>query len=39
MSWLERAEEADCVDSTFDSLVAKGILDQKTTGVLGITYI
>ena len=35
MSWLERAEEAECVDNTFDSLVAKGILKEKTTGLLG----
>jgi len=35
MSWLERAVEADCVDRTFDSLVSRGILKEKTTGILG----
>ena len=32
--WLERAEDADCVENTFDSLVARGILKEKSSGLL-----
>ena len=34
--WLIRAVDADCVESTFESLVARGILDEKSSGVFGI---
>lgn len=37
VSWLERAEEADCVDTTFDSLVARGILREQKSGLLGMS--
>lgn len=36
MNWLERAEEADCVESTFDNLVGRGILEEEKTGLMGM---
>jgi len=35
MSSLARAEQADCVNSTLDSLIAKGVLEERTTGIFG----
>ena len=32
---LARAEQADCVNSTLDSLIAKGVLEERTTGIFG----
>lgn len=34
--WLLRAEDADCVENTFESLIARGILKEKSTGFLGL---
>ena len=34
--WLERAADADLVETTFESLVARGILKEKASGILGI---
>jgi len=34
--WLLRAEDADCVENTFDSLIARGILKEKSSGLLGL---
>lgn len=34
--WLLRAEDADCVENTFESLIARGILKEKSTGILGL---
>jgi len=34
--WLIRAEDAECVENTFDSLVIKGILKEKPSGLFGI---
>jgi len=34
--WLLRAEDADCVECTFESLIARGILKEKSSGLLGI---
>ena len=34
--WLLRAEDADCVENTFESLMARGILKEKSTGFLGL---
>lgn len=34
--WLIRADDSDCVESTFESLVARGILKEKSSGLLGL---
>ncbi|XP_065676611.1 uncharacterized protein LOC136072123 isoform X1 [Hydra vulgaris] len=34
--WLIRAVDADCVELAFESLVARGILDEQPSGVFGI---
>lgn len=34
--WLQRAEDAEAVETTFDSLVARGILKEKSSGILGL---
>lgn len=34
--WLQLAEEKESVECTFDSLVARGILSEKKSGILGI---